>query len=154
MMMLPAPNRSGWSTLIDAASSGAGGCSCGPWHADRGSWETRKVARKKTVKVLVITFSGPLEPGPAQNLGNYALAALEKTKANGKAKTKSVPLASATYGLAPDCVTLTPRGTVPNQPLQLTIVAARILDDEGEPVAANSGRDFVATLGSKGVSPT
>jgi hypothetical protein len=47
-------------------------------------------------------------------------------------------------------VTLTPRGTVPNQPLQLTIVAARILDDEGEPVPANSGGDFVATLGSKG----
>jgi hypothetical protein len=111
-------------------------------------WETRKESRKKTVRVLVVGFSGPLEPASAQNLSNYALAALEKTRQKGRHKEKPVALASATYGPAPGTVTLTPRGKVPNQKLQLVIQTGGILDAAGAPIAS-PGSSVVATLSSK-----
>jgi hypothetical protein len=53
-----------------------------------------------------------------------------------------------------DTVTLLPRGTVPNQTLQLTVVTAGILDAAGVPVDAHPngqpGVNFVVTLGSTG----
>jgi hypothetical protein len=108
-------------------------------------WETRKVSRKKTVRVLVVGFSGPLEPASAQNLSNYELLALQ-AKPKGKRKDKAVALASAIYGPTPGTVTLAPRGKVLNQKLQLVIQTGGILDAVGNRTAS-PGSSVVATLG-------
>jgi hypothetical protein len=113
-------------------------------------WESRKLSRKKTTKVLVVSFSGALEQGPAENLADYHLAALGKAKKSGGGASKSVALASAVYDPATDTVTLTPRGTVPKGTLQLTINAAGTLDAEGRPIVGNQGSNVVATFGSGG----
>jgi hypothetical protein len=110
-------------------------------------WETRKVSRKKTVRVLVVGFSGPLQPALAQDLSHYELLALQ-TRQKGKRKDKPVALASATYGPTPGTVTLTPRGKVPKQKLQLVIQTGAILGAAGAPIAS-PGSSVVATLGSR-----
>jgi outer membrane biosynthesis protein TonB len=114
-------------------------------------WESRKVSRKKSVRVLVINFSGPLERGPAQLTSNYNLVALGAGRKKGGHANTAVHIASATYALLqPDSVTLTPQGTVPNAKLQLTIDSAGVLGASGQPIHANSAGNFVVTIGSKG----
>jgi hypothetical protein len=117
-------------------------------------WQTRKLSKKKTTKVLVVRFSAALEPGPAQNLGDYHLVALGKGKKSG-AGGKPVALASASYDPAAHTVTLTPRGKVPAQSLQLTITAAGTRDVQGRPLDGNRdgqpGGDAVVTIGKGGV---
>jgi hypothetical protein len=66
-----------------------------------------------------------------------------------------VPLTSAVYDPAAATVTLTPRGTVASQTLQLTITAAGTLDAMGRPIDGNRdgqpGGDFQATFGAAGI---
>jgi hypothetical protein len=114
-------------------------------------WQTRKLSRKVTQHVIVIGFSGPLEPAPAENLGNYELVALEKARKPGALVTRRVSLASASYTPRLDTVMLVPRGTVPNQALQLTILTAGILDAEGNPLSGGAAGRYVTTLGRNGV---
>jgi hypothetical protein len=113
-------------------------------------WQSRKLSRKKTAKVLVVNFSGALEPGPAQNLADYHLVALGKAKKSGGRATKPVALTSAVYDPAMETVTLTPRGTVPKRTLQLTINAAGTLDAEGRPIVGNQGGNVVVKIGRRG----
>jgi hypothetical protein len=101
-------------------------------------WQTLK-SKKATARVLVVSFSGSLEPGPAQSLGNYELVALEKARKPGALASKRVNLVSATYNPALATVTLRPKGTVPNQTLQLTIVTAGIFDASGHTIEAGPG---------------
>ena len=64
----------------------------------------------------------------------------------------SIHRARATYDPARHTVTLVPRRTVPNQALQLTIAAGRVLDAEGRPIEGTGGQpgsNFVAGLSSK-----
>ena len=118
-------------------------------------WQTRKLSKKKSTQVLVVSFSGALEPGPAANLGDYHLVALGKAKKAGKPAGKPVALTAAVYDLALHTVTLTPKGSVPKAKLQLTINAAGILDAAGGPIDGNhdgrSGGDFQATFGKAGI---
>ncbi len=48
-------------------------------------------------------------------------------------------------------MTLTPRGKVPNQALQLSIDVALVLDPQGRPIDGNrdgqAGGNFIATIG-------
>ena len=60
-------------------------------------WETLKLSRKKTAKVLVVRFSGALEQGPAQGLGAYHLVALGKAKKSGGRSSKPVPIHHVDY---------------------------------------------------------
>jgi hypothetical protein len=117
-------------------------------------WQSVKVSNRKTARALVLGFSGALEPGPAQNLGNYNLVALEKGKKPGSLSSKLVNLTAAAYSATTDTVALIPRGAVPNRTLRLTVVTAGILDAAGVPVDANAsgqpGANLVVTLGSKG----
>jgi hypothetical protein len=116
--------------------------------------QTLHQSRKKTVKVLVVGFSDALEPGPAQLVANYELVALGKAKKPGAHANKLVKLAAATYDPALHTVTLRPRGKLPNQKLQLTILGTGILDAEGRPIDANGkgqpGGNLVVVLGVKG----
>ena len=93
--------------------------------------QTHKLSRKKTVKVLVVDYSGALEPGSAQVPGNYQLVAAGKGKKLGTRAEKTVAIASATYNPAAQSVTLTLAGKLPSGPLQLTIIASAVLDAEG-----------------------
>ena len=56
------------------------------------------------------------------------------------------------YSPATNTVTLLPRHALPNQTLQLTIVASKVLDALGRPIEANQAGNFVATFGKGGVS--
>ena len=91
-------------------------------------WQTHKVSRKKSAKVLVVSFSGALDPGHAQDLRDFQLVAAGRDKKFGTRDDKRAALASATYDPVAHTVTLTPRGKLPNQKLQLSITAARTLD--------------------------
>jgi hypothetical protein len=117
-------------------------------------WQTRKVSRNKTVKVLVISFSAGLDAGHAQVVGDYHLVAAAKGKKPGTGG-KPIALVSATYDPAAHTVTLTPRGKVPPQTVQLTINAAGTLDTQGRPIDGNRdgqpGGDFQSTFGTAGV---
>jgi hypothetical protein len=113
-------------------------------------WQTRKLSKKKTTKVLVISFSGALDANAARVLGDYQLATLVKAKKGAVHTGKAVKLTSATYDPSGHTVTITPKGTVPASPLQLTIIAAKTLDAEGRQIDGDHdgqpGGNFKTTL--------
>ncbi len=107
---------------------------------------------KKTTEVIVVQFSEALNIGAAQNILNYSLVTVPKSK---KQKGKAVLLASATYGASASAfrVMLTTRkALVLNPPLNLTITAAGLLDALDRPL----GSTYAATLKKVGapVTPT
>jgi hypothetical protein len=118
-------------------------------------WQTRKLSGKKTTKVLVVGYSGVLPQAAAQALSVYRLVAAGKDKKIGTKDDKVVGLVSAAYDPAARTVTLTPRGKVPNQAVQLTIDAASLLDGNAQSIDGNGdgqpGGDFRATLGKGGI---
>jgi RHS repeat-associated protein len=114
-------------------------------------FQSLKLSKKKTAKVLVVSFSGALEPGPASTSGDYQFASVTKGK-KGSHGLKPLPLVSATYSSALNTVTLMPRGTLPTGTFQLTIVGSGVLDAEGRPIAGNQGSNVVATFGKAGVA--
>ena len=114
--------------------------------------QTLKLSKKKKTEVLLVHFSGALEPGSAQSLGDYQLGTVTKGKKPGSHAIKPLPLVSATYSSAMNTVTLTPRGTVPAGTLQLTINATATLDSEGRPIEGKQGGNVVATFGKAGIT--
>jgi hypothetical protein len=106
--------------------------------------------------VLVVSFSGSLDAGPAQGLGAYHLVAAGKDKKVGTKDDKNLAIASASYDPAAHTVTLTPRGKVPSQAVQLTITAAALLDAHSQPIDGNRdgrpGGDYTATGARGGIS--
>src|SRR5262249_37093543 len=88
-------------------------------------WQTRHLTKKKTSKVLVIGFSGALDPVAARMLADFQLATVVKAKKGRAQKGKPVKLISATYDPSAHTVTLTPKGKLPAAPLQLTIIAGK-----------------------------
>ncbi len=113
-------------------------------------WKPIKTGRHKTVKGLVVTFSGALDPDDANDLAAYHLFVAGKGKKPGTRKEKTVGLASAKYNATADSVTLVPRGTVPKPPLQLALNPALLLDAQGRPLSG----DVMLTLGKTGISLT
>jgi hypothetical protein len=117
-------------------------------------WEAVKLSRKKKVSELVVSFSGALNPGDANDIAAYAL-----DSAKGRKKptvyAKPVPLTSASYNPATNSVSLMLRGKLPKSAMQLTIQAADLLDAEGRQLNGNDdgqpGGNFAATLNSQGV---
>jgi hypothetical protein len=105
--------------------------------------------------VIVAGFSGALDQASALNLGDYHLVAAGKDKKFGTRDDKPVPLVSAGYDPAAHTVTLTPRGTVPKQTLQLSITASSLLDASEQPIDGNRdgqpGGGFAATFGNAGI---
>jgi hypothetical protein len=92
------------------------------------------MGHRKPVRALVVSFSAALDPGAAQNLNAYhVMAASLNGKVNPRS-TRAISLASITYDPNAHTVTLTPRGQLPNQPLQLSINAALVRDSQGRPI--------------------
>ena len=114
-------------------------------------FQSHKLSRKKSVKELVVDYSGALEPGPAQVPGSYQLLAAQKGKKLGTRNAKAVAIASATYNPTAQSVTLTLAGKLPSGPLQLTISASNVLDAAGLALDGNHdgqpGGNFQTTLG-------
>jgi hypothetical protein len=113
--------------------------------------QTHKVSRKKTIKVIVVDYSGALEPDVAQVPTSYQLVASGKGRKPGTHAVKTVAIATAAYDPGTQAVTLTPAGKLPSGPLQLTITANGVLDALGRPLDGNNdgqpGGNFQTTLG-------
>ena len=107
-----------------------------------------KGKKHKKEEVVVVQFSGGLNPATAQNLGNYTLATVPK----GKKKSTRDVLAQAVYNASTSTVTLTPRKqpVVLKPPLQLTIIAAGLTDTSGQEIDGNAdgqpGGNYVRIL--------
>jgi hypothetical protein len=114
------------------------------------------VKGKKHTKeeVIVVQFSGELNPATAQNLGDYALATVPK----GRKKSKGDVLTRAVYNASTTTVTLTPRKqpVVLQPPLRLSITAAGLLDTSGHEIDGNGdgqpGGNYVGILTKIGAS--
>jgi MBG domain (YGX type) len=101
-------------------------------------WQTRKVSRTKSVRVLAITFSGPLNQATALNLQAYDLAAHTTKKKHVTVYNKVIRLVSPLYDPLTNTVTLQPKSGVPKQPLQLTIIGSLILDAQSRQLDLDS----------------
>jgi hypothetical protein len=114
--------------------------------------QMEKITRKKSVEVLVVSFSAPINDTDATNLAAYALDSA--IKAHHKTTySKPVPIAAASYNAAANSVTLSLRGKIPKQTLQLTINSADILSASGGKLEGDGGPNgnFVALFNSAGV---
>jgi hypothetical protein len=101
---------------------------------------------KKTTQVILVQFSGAMNPGGAQSTSSYGLTTIPATK---RQKSKSVALSKALYNASTNTVTLiTRKPLVLNPPLKLTLNAARLLDSYGDPLSGNA----VATLSKRRVT--
>jgi hypothetical protein len=113
-------------------------------------WQTRKLPKHKTAKVLVVSYSGALDQASAQDPNAYHLVAAGRDRMFGTRDDKTVILTAPLYDPTANTVTLNPKGTVPAQALQLTIPAALELDSEGRPIDGNRdglpGGDFQASI--------
>jgi hypothetical protein len=113
-------------------------------------WQTLRMARGRPARVLVVSFSAALDPTAAQNLGAYHLAPASGNSKFAPRGNTPIPLAAITYDASAHAVTLTPRGKLPTQALQLSIDAALVFDSQGRPIDGNRdgqpGGTFVATL--------
>jgi hypothetical protein len=88
---------------------------------------------KKTTQVIVVQFSGALNPGGAQSISSYTLTTIP---ANKRQKRQSVALSQAQYNATTNTVTLiTRRPLVLNPPIRLTLNAARLHDSYGNPLS-------------------
>jgi histone deacetylase complex regulatory component SIN3 len=100
----------------------------------------------KTTQVIVVQFSGAMNPASAQSISNYTLTTIPTNKSQ---KSQSVALAQAQYSAKTNTVTLiTRKPLVLNPPIRLTLNAARLHDRYGRPLSGKS----VATLSKSGVS--
>jgi hypothetical protein len=113
-------------------------------------WQTHKVSRTRSVNVLVVSYSGTLNPSDAKDLAAYHLFRIGTGKKLGAHDEKAIILTSATYDPSARTVTLTPQGTVAGRGVQLSITAAQMLDSEGRPIDGNRdgqpGGDYVTNL--------
>jgi RNA polymerase sigma-70 factor, ECF subfamily len=108
--------------------------------------EKEKLGKHKTTEVVVVQFSKALNMGAAQNIKNYSLGTIPKSK---KQTSKPVLLASASYNPSTSTVTLSTRkALVLNPPLDLTITAAGLLDALGRPMSAT----YLAKLSKGGAT--
>ncbi|MGP0066705.1 MAG: Calx-beta domain-containing protein [Isosphaeraceae bacterium] len=108
--------------------------------------ETGRKAKKATV--VVLQFSGALDPSTAQSVADYSLlAGMVKKKV--LTFNKPVPFTSAIYDPVAHTVTLLPQGKrKPPKYEQLTIRSGLLTDSLGRPI--DQGRTVVATVGRSG----
>jgi hypothetical protein len=101
---------------------------------------------KKPTQVIVLQFSGALNPTYAQSTSSYSLTTIP---ANKRQKSPSVSLSQAQYNAATNTVTLiTNKPLVLNPPLKLTLNPGSLLDSYGRPLSGKC----MATLSKGGVA--
>jgi Bacterial Ig-like domain (group 3) len=125
----------------DGDSMGDSG-SGAPTAVESVSIEKVKTGKHGKTEVIVLQFTDALDAADAQNIANYGLVTLPKSK---KQKSKPVALKAASFNAATDSVTLTTRkALVFSSPLELTVKAAGLLDALGNPL--NGGANEVMSL--------
>jgi hypothetical protein len=121
-------------------------------------WVTVKAKHKKPTKVLKVFFSGALNANDANSTAPFVLDSSTKSKKFGTRFNKPVSFKSATYNPTTNTVTLTPRGTIPNQEMELTINGSVLLDAHGQDLDGNfdgqPGGNYTSLLNSKGLIST
>jgi hypothetical protein len=101
---------------------------------------------KKTTQVIVVQFSGALDPGNAGSTNSYSLTTIPASK---RQQSQSVALSQAQYNATTNTVTLiTRKPLVLNPPIRLAMNAARLVDPDGNPLSGNC----VATLSKRRVT--
>ena len=115
-------------------------------------------AKKETV--LVLHFSGPLDPSSAERVVAYGFAPVIKIKTTGKGNSR-IPTTiglgapaqpvSAVYNPSNDSVTLTPRSKfIPSQRVELIVSGGFMVDAKGRSIDGahngQSGSNFIATI--------
>jgi N-acetylneuraminic acid mutarotase len=94
----------------------------------------------KTTQVIVMQFSGALNPGDAQTTRNYTLTTIPANKGQ---KGQSVALSQARYNAKTNTVTLiTRQPLILSPPIRLTMNLARLLDRYGRPLSGKSVATF------------
>jgi murein DD-endopeptidase MepM/ murein hydrolase activator NlpD len=116
-----------------------------------------KTTKHKTATVIVVQFSGVLDPASADNLANFSLVSAGKGNNFGTRGARSVTLTQATYNASVHTVTLTTRKPlVLTTQMQLRINAAGLSDGQGRPLSTSntgqSGGSFTAVLSKRGVT--
>jgi hypothetical protein len=115
-------------------------------------WQTRSLGHKKTARVLVVTFSAPLDPSDAQDASAYHLLSSRPGQKASSVGGQSIPIASAIYNPSAHTVTLAPRGKLTSKALrlQLSINSALVRDSQGRPIDGNldgqAGGNFVSAI--------
>jgi hypothetical protein len=115
-------------------------------------WQVRRPGHGKTSRVLVISFSGLLDPDAAQDIGAYRLTPVPGGRGQkvGPRGNKPIALGSAVYNPAALTVSLTLRGKLPSAALQLSVNASLVRDAQGRPIDGNRdgqpGGNAVLTL--------
>jgi len=110
--------------------------------------------KHKSPKAIVLKFSEALNAADAQNINTYNLVTVPKKK---KQRGQRVAIPRATYTAGALTVTLFTRKPLAfNPPLQLTIIAANLLDALSRPLDGNNsgqpGANYVATLSKSGIT--
>ncbi len=94
---------------------------------------------------IVLTFSGPLAPAGAQNVGNYSLFLLKKVRHSHVPKQFGVPIGAASYDATASTVTLIPgKKLKAHGAYSLTVNGTGLTDLDGNPLAGGS---FTTILG-------
>jgi hypothetical protein len=101
-------------------------------------WQTRNLGRKKSVRVLAITFSGPLNQRTALNVNAYQLAAPTTNKKHVTVYSSVIKLSSPLYNSLTNTVTFQPMNSVPKKLLQLIINGSLILDAQSRQLDGNA----------------
>jgi hypothetical protein len=101
---------------------------------------------KKRTQVILVQFSGAMNPGDAQITSSYSLTTIPAKK---RQKSHPAKLSKAQYNASTNTVMLiTRKPLVLNPPIKLTLNAARLLDSYGDPLSGNS----VATISKRRVT--
>ncbi len=136
-------NSGGGDSMGDSGSSA-------PATVESVSIEKVKSGKHATTKAIVLQFSEGLDAADAQNIANYDLVTLPKSK---KQKSKPFALKTASYNPTTFRVTLTTRkALVFSSPLEVTVKAAGLLDAMGNPL--DGGANAVFMLSKSGATMT
>jgi hypothetical protein len=100
----------------------------------------------KRTQVILVQFSGAMNPGGARSTSSFSLTTIPAEK---RQKSHSVKLSKAQYNASTNTVTLmTRKPLVLNPPIKLTLNPARLPDSYGDPQSGNS----VATLSKRKIT--
>ena len=120
----------------------------------------RTTITKRSVSSIVLTFSGPLDPGTAGNAALYRLATAGKGGSFDAKGAKTFAIRSAIYNAAANTVTLTPNNPFAlSKTVQLRVsgaVGGGVLDSFRRLIDGNhdgsAGGDAISILSKRGVS--
>jgi RHS repeat-associated protein len=118
---------------------------------------TKIKIKHKKVTVLVLNFSGALDPSTVSSGANYRLGTAGRDKRFGTRDDKRTKIASATYNAALHTITLKPRGRLVFSRLEIGVnygdlrdASGRLIDGDGD---GKPGGTALARVTRRGIQP-